>query len=69
MYQQIPQNFYQSNVEVFAARTRRSADYNAGMFNNSIYHDLSHDPILPPLIESGKLLLDRLRVFDVYFSS
>ena len=53
MYQQIPQNFYQSNVEIFAARTRRSADSQAEMSNSSIYNgDLSKDPILPPLIES-----------------
>jgi len=49
LYQQIPQNFYQSNVEVFAARTRRSVDYNADLTNNSIYSDLSQDPLLPPL--------------------
>jgi hypothetical protein len=53
VYQQIPQNFYQSNIEVFAARTRRSVDYNSGMSNGSIYHDLSKDPFPTPLIESS----------------
>ena len=54
MYQQIPQNFFQSNIEVFAARTRRSTDDIGQLPNESIYHGLSDDPILPPLIEAGE---------------
>ncbi|CAF3743534.1 unnamed protein product [Rotaria sordida] len=52
LYLQVPQNFYQSNIEVFASRTRRSIDYNSNISNASIYNDLSKDPILPLLIES-----------------
>jgi hypothetical protein len=52
LYQQIPQNFYQSNIEVFASRTRRSADYGDNVTNGSNYNDLSKDPILTPLAES-----------------
>jgi hypothetical protein len=70
VYQQIPQNFYQSNIEVFAARTRRSADSNGNQTNGSIYHDLSKDPILPPLIESGMFHSFPLNliVFFLFFS-
>jgi len=53
VYEQIPQNFYQSNIEVFAARTRRSADDNSDITNESIYNDLNKDSIPSPLIESG----------------
>ncbi len=68
VYQQIPENFYLSNVEVFAARTRRSSDYNSDISNGSIYHDdLSSDPVPPSLIESGRL--KSLFSSNVIFSS
>lgn len=40
-------------MEIFAARTRRSVDSGDNNTNTSIYHDLSSDPILPPVIEPG----------------
>ena len=54
VYQQIPQNFYQSNIEVLSARTRRSSDYNSEISNGSIYNDSIKDPLSPSLIESGR---------------
>ncbi len=61
VYQQIPENFFQSNTEVFDARTRRSANYSDDITNGSIHNDLSEDSISSLPIES--------RMFNRLFSS
>ncbi|CAF3942562.1 unnamed protein product [Rotaria sordida] len=49
LYQQYPKYFYQSNIELFAGRKRRSND---DLSNRSIYNNLSKNFILPLLIDS-----------------
>ncbi|CAF1255091.1 unnamed protein product [Adineta steineri] len=52
LYQQIPQNFYQANIELFAMRARRSIDNNNdNISNETVYTDYNKDSI-PSLIES-----------------
>ena len=50
VYQQIPQNSFQSNMEVLGNRMRRSVDYSDDINNGSIHNDLNDDSRSPSLI-------------------
>ncbi|UJR33524.1 hypothetical protein I4U23_020969 [Adineta vaga] len=51
LYYENPQNFYQSNMEVLAARKRRSNDYHTDVSNESIYTELSPTSTIPSLLD------------------
>ncbi|CAF4520114.1 unnamed protein product [Rotaria sp. Silwood1] len=52
LYQQYPQYFYPSSIELFAGRKRRSNDFNDDLSNRSIYNNLSKNFILPLFVDS-----------------
>jgi hypothetical protein len=63
VYQQIPQNFFQSNIEVLGTRMRRSVDYSDDITNESIHNDLNENSISPSLIESSMCIIVFFQVF------